>query len=127
MSMSSELHGLSERWFQAWLDKDAKTVERLAADDYIYVAPNGSALDRQAILSIIRSPGYRLDHGTRSDVVVRAVGREAAIVRHHYQGDGSFEGKSFTDDQRCVMVWEKQAGEWRLVMEQCSLSMGSTA
>jgi ketosteroid isomerase-like protein len=127
MSMSSELHGLSERWFQAWLDKDAETVERLAADDYIYVAPNGSALDRQAILSIIRSPGYRLDHGTRSDVVVRAVGREAAIVRHHYQGDGSFEGKSFTDDQRCVMVWEKQAGEWRLVMEQCSLSMGSTA
>ena len=25
-------------------------------------------------------------------------------------------------DQRSVMVWEKQAGEWRLVMEQCSFS-----
>ena len=120
--MSSELRGQSERWFQAWLQKDAATVERLAADDYIYVAPNGSTLDRQAILAIIRSPSYRLDHGTRSAVVVRAVGYDAAVVRHHYQGAGSFEGTSFTDDQWCIMVWEKQAGEWRLVIEQCSFS-----
>jgi uncharacterized protein (TIGR02246 family) len=120
--MSSELHGLSERWFQAWLEKDAATVERLAAEDYIYVGPNGSTLDRQAILAIIRSPSYRLDHGTRTEVVVRPVGHDAAVVRHHYQGAGSIEGTSFTDDQRCVMVWEKHAGRWRLVMEQCSFS-----
>ena len=120
--MVSELRGLSERWFQAWLEKDAATVERLAAEDYVYVAPNGSTLDLRALLAIIRSPSYRLDQGTRTDVVVRAVGHDAAVVRHHYQGAGSFEGTSFTDDQRCVMVWEKQSGEWRLVMEQCSLS-----
>ena len=120
--MLSELHGLSERWFQAWLEKDAATVERLMADDYLYVAPGGLLLDRPAILAIIRSPSYRLDHGTRTEVVVRAVGRDAAVVRHRYQGAGSFEGTSFTDDHRCVMVWEKHAGEWRLVMEQCSFS-----
>ena len=120
--MFSELHGLNERWNQAWLEKDGATVERLMADDYIYVAPNGLTLDRQAILAIIRSPSYRLDHGTRTEVVVRAVGQEAAVVRHRYQGAGSFEGTPFTDDQRCVMVWEKHDGEWRLVMEQCSFS-----
>jgi uncharacterized protein (TIGR02246 family) len=118
--MSTELHGLCERWFQAWLEKDAATVERLAAEDYIYVAPNGATFDRPAILAIIRSPSYQLDHGTRTEVVVRAVGQDAAVVRHHYQGAGSFDGTPFVDDQRCVMVWEKQAGEWRLVMEQCS-------
>jgi len=120
--MLSELQSLSELWFQAWLEKDAVTVEKLMADDYRYVAPNGLTLDRQAILAIIGSPSYVLDHGTRTEVDVRAVGREAAVVRHRYQGAGSFEGKSFTDDQRCVMIWEKQAGEWRLVMEQCSFS-----
>jgi uncharacterized protein (TIGR02246 family) len=120
--MSAALSDLSERWFQAWLERDAATVERLAADDYIYVAPNGSTLDRQAILAIIRSPSHRLDHGRRTEVVVRALGHEAAVVRHRYEGAGSFEGTSFTDEQQCVMVWEKQAGEWRLVMEQCSFS-----
>ena len=120
--MFSELHGLSERWFQAWLEKDAATVERLAAEDYLYVAPSGMILDRQAILAIIRSPSYRLDHGTRTEVVIRALGQEAAVVRHRYQGAGSFEGTSFTDDHRGVMVWEKHAGQWRLVLEQCSFT-----
>jgi uncharacterized protein (TIGR02246 family) len=120
--MLSELHDLSEHWFGAWLEKDAATVERLTAEDYLYVGPSGLLLDRQAILAVIRSASYRLDHGRRTEVVVRAVGQEAAVVRHRYQGAGSFEGTSFTDDHRCVMVWEKQAGQWRLVMEQCSFS-----
>jgi uncharacterized protein (TIGR02246 family) len=120
--MSSELQHLSERWFQAWLEKDAATVKRLMAEDYLYIGPSGLVLDRQAILAIIRSPSYRLDHGTRTEVVVRAVGQGAAVVRHRYQGAGSFEGTSFTDDHRCVMIWEKHTGEWQLVMEQCSFS-----
>jgi hypothetical protein len=65
--MLSELHGLNERWNQAWLEKDVATVERLMADDYIHVAPNGLILNRQAILGIIRSPNYRLDRGTRTE------------------------------------------------------------
>src|SRR5262249_53584361 len=105
--MSTALHGLSERWYQAWLEKDASTVEPLMAEDYLYVGPNGLVLDRQAILAIIGSPSYRLDHGTRTEVVVRALGHQAAMVRHRWQGAGAFEGTSFTDDNRCVMVWEK--------------------
>jgi hypothetical protein len=48
------LRDLSERWFAAWLQKDAATVERLAAEDYSYVGPTGLVLDRQAILAVIR-------------------------------------------------------------------------
>ena len=120
--MSSELYDLNERWNRAWFEKDAATVEHLMADDYIYVAQNGLVLGRQTVLAIIRSPSYRLDHGTRTEVVVRVLGLDGAVVRHRYQGAGSFDGTSFTDDQRCVMVWEKHAGQWRLVMEQCSFS-----
>jgi uncharacterized protein (TIGR02246 family) len=120
--MSSELLELSERWYQAWLEKDAATVEHLMAEDYLYVAPNGSTLDRQAILAIINSPSYRLDHGTRTEIVTRTLGDQAAIVRHRWQGAGSFEGTSFTDDNRAVLVWEKQAGEWRIVHDQCSFA-----
>lgn len=102
--MLPELHDLSERWFAAWLNKDAATVERLMAADYIYVGPSGLVLDRQAILRVIRSPSYRLGHRTRSEIIVRGLGDDAAVVRHRSQGAGSFEGTSFTDDHRCVMV-----------------------
>jgi hypothetical protein len=97
-------------------------VESLVADDYVYVGPNGLTLDRQGILAIIRSPSYRLDHWTRTEVVVRPLGEEAAVVRHRGQGAGSYEGTSFTDDHRCVMVCAKQAGGWRIVFEQCSFT-----
>ena len=33
--MVSELHSLSERWFQEWLEKDAATVERLRRDKVV--------------------------------------------------------------------------------------------
>lgn len=118
--MLTTLHDLNERWFQAWLDKDAATVERLMTEDYVYVAPTGVVLDRQAILNVIRSPSYRLDRFAHTEVVVRAVGNDAAVVRDRRQAAGSFEGASFTDDQLGVMVWAREAGEWRLVMEQCS-------
>jgi uncharacterized protein (TIGR02246 family) len=118
--MLPEVQSLNERWSQAWLEKDAATVERLMADDYIYVAPNGLVLDRQAILKIIRSPSYRVDYATRTEIFVRALGNAAAVVRHYSQSAGSFEGNSFTDDHTCVMICEKQAGEWRIVMVQHS-------
>ena len=40
--MVSDLRDLSERWFQAWLVKAAATVERLAAEDYVDVAPSAA-------------------------------------------------------------------------------------
>ena len=120
--MHVEVLALGDRWFQAWLGKDAATVEQLAAADYLYVSPTGLTLDREAILRVIRSPSYHLDRAARTDVVVRLLGEHAAIERHRYQGAGSFEGNAFTDDQHCVMIWEKQPAGWRLVMEQCSFN-----
>jgi ketosteroid isomerase-like protein len=120
--MSNELHSLSARWYQAWLEKDAATVELLAADDYLYIGPTGFTLDRAGILAVIRSPSYRLDHATRTEINIRPLGQDAAIVRHRFQGAGSFEGKPFTDDNRCTMIWEKQAGTWRLVHDHCSFA-----
>jgi hypothetical protein len=120
--MLAELHDLNERWLRAWFEKDAATVERLMADDYICVAPQGFVLDREAILGVIRSPSYRLDRSTRTEVVIRALGHEAAVIRHRAQSAGSFESRAFTEDHRCVMVCEYRGGEWRVVMEQSSFS-----
>ena len=51
-------------------------MDRMMSDDYVYVAPSGRILDRQAILAVIRSPGYSLDHGVRSEVVVAPARRQ---------------------------------------------------
>jgi len=118
--VTSELEQLNQQWNGAWLEKDAETVERLTSGDYVYVGPTGQVLDREAILRIIRSPGYRLHHWSRTNVVVRMLGDSAAVIRQRGQGDGEFEGKQFEHDHVCMTVCAKVQGEWQIVMEQCA-------
>lgn len=88
------------------------------ADDYIYVAPNGRVMDRHAILAVIRSPTYSIHHGTHTEVIVRPLGEEAAVIRRRWQGEVSFEGGTFKEDHRCVMVCARVGGDWQIVFEQ---------
>lgn len=91
----ADLERLNERWNRTWLEKDDAVVDRLMAADYVYVAPNRQVVDRSTILGIIRSPGYQLSHGTRTEVTVRPIGDDAAIVRHRWQGAGTYKGGVF--------------------------------
>jgi uncharacterized protein (TIGR02246 family) len=122
--MLAELQRLNESWNRAWLEKDAATVERLMAEDYLYVGPNGPVLDRPAILSIIRSLSYRLDRSTPTEVAMRPLGNDAAIIRFRAQSAGTFEGTAFEEDHRLVMICVRQGADWRIVMEQSSLNSG---
>ena len=80
----------------------------------------GQALDREAILGIIRSPGYRLHHWTRTNVIVRMLGDSAAVIRHRGRGEGEFDGKPFQQDHACMTVCAKVHGKWQIVVEQCT-------
>src|SRR4051812_12012232 len=99
--MPSELEQLNERRNRAWLEKDAATVERLMAGDYVYVAPTGQAQSREAILAVIRSPRYRLHHWTRTNVVVRMLGDAAAVIRHR----GTAKANSRATRSRRTTPW----------------------
>jgi len=118
--MLSELESLKESWNRAWFEKDAKTIDRLMAADYVYIAPNGQILDRKTILGIVCSPTYHLDHGSRSELVVRPIGTDAAVIRDRWQGAGSYQGTAFVDDHRCLIVCARMGGTWQIVLEQCT-------
>jgi uncharacterized protein (TIGR02246 family) len=118
--MTAELEHLNQIWNRAWLEKDVALVEKLMADEYVYIAPNGQLLDRQTILNIIRSASYRLFHGTRTEAVYKPISSDAAAVVHRWQGEGTFEGNSFKDDHRCSMVCARRGTEWQIVLEHCS-------
>src|SRR5688572_6071078 len=100
--MAADLEHLNQIWNQAWLQKDAALVEKLMADDYVYIAPNGKLLDRKTILNVIKSPSYRLDNSTRTPVEIKTVGKDAAVMIFHSEATGTFEGKSFKDSHTCT-------------------------
>ncbi len=118
--MSAELLELNQVWTRAWLDGDALAVESLMAPGYLYIAPNGEVLDRQKILSIIRSPRYHLLVGTRTEVGVTPLGTDCAAVSSRWKGEGSYEGQGFRDDHRCTTILVRREGRWQIILEHCS-------
>ena len=111
---------LTTAWFDAWRIKDADAIERMIAADYVYIAPNGAVMDREAILGIIKDPSYRIASGAHTEVAVVQLGSDVALVRHHWRGQGTIHGKVFIDDQQCLMIWFRSEGRWRVHHEQAS-------
>ena len=123
--MSDDFVRLNEEWNRAWLRKDLGAVEHLMAREYVYVAPNGRVLDRQTILSILGSPSYRLHAGSRSELTVRVLASGVALLTDRWQGEGTYEGRTFRDDHRCTSVLVRNDGRWQIVFEQCSPITGA--
>ena len=76
--MPEDPAALTTTWFDAWRTKDASAIARMMAPDYVYVAPNGSLMDRAAILAIATDPTYGITEGTHDDVTVIALGPDVA-------------------------------------------------
>ena len=101
------------------MTKDASAIAQMMAEDYVYVGPSGAVLDRAAILQIAGDPTYGITRGTQQIIVVM-LGEGAALVRHRWQGTGTFRGQVFVDDHRCVTICDRSSGRWRIRYEQCS-------
>jgi uncharacterized protein (TIGR02246 family) len=118
--MTEEIKRLNEVWITAWFEKDGATVDALMTPDYEYVGPNGQILDRAAILRIIRSPTYKLMSGSRTEVKLAEIASDVYAVSYRWQGSGTYEGRSFTDDHRGTMLCVRRKGKWLVAHEQCS-------
>lgn len=117
--MQTELERLNQAWIDAWLAKDVAAIEARMAAEYTYIAPSGQVMDRERILAIVRSPGYRLDRATSSEVHITEFEGSAILLRRS-QASGSYDGQAFTEDHRCTSVWLRRRGAWQLAWEHCS-------
>jgi ketosteroid isomerase-like protein len=118
--MRTDVEALMKAWQDAWFAKNGGAIAEMMADDYVYVAPNGAIMDRATILGVVDDPSYALTGGTHTETVVSILGKDAAMVRRRWQGDGTYRGRKFVEDHRCVTICERSSGRWRIRYEQCS-------
>jgi len=118
--MQTDVEGLMTTWQDAWFTKNARAIGEMMADDYIYVAPNGTVMDRETILGVVDDPTYALASGAHTETVVSMLGEGSALVRRRWQGSGTYRGEEFVEDHRCVTICDRSNGQWRIRYEQCS-------
>ena len=58
--MPTDVETLMTAWQDAWFTKNGRAIAEMMTDDYIYVAPNGTVMDRATILGVVNDPTYAL-------------------------------------------------------------------
>jgi hypothetical protein len=77
-------------------------------------------------MAMLSDPDYRLEHANRSEIAVSWSG-PVAVVSSRWQGQGTYRGQPFKDDQRCGQTWLLTGGQtwlqtdatWQLLSEHC--------
>ena len=120
-SESSEMAhvaGLVARYDSAWERRDTTAAGRLLAPRYQYFTSRGDVSSRAETMIFLGAPDYALKHAKRSEVSVSLSGT-VAVVSSRWQGEGSYRGEAFKDDQRCGQTWVRTARGWQLLSEHC--------
>jgi ketosteroid isomerase-like protein len=115
--MEEELLKLENEFARAVASNNADALDRLLADDWIIVEPDGSIIDKARFLEVIRSGALSHESMKSTDLKVRVYGN-TAVVTGLTTSKGKFMGQDFISCERATDIFVKQADRWQCVFTQ---------
>src|SRR5215217_8474985 len=100
--------------YQAMIDADLETMDRLCADQVSYAHSSGVRDTKQEYFAKVRS-GYYDYHSVDHPVERVEVVGDTAIVVGRMTADLTVQGTRKTIDNLALAVWTKDGGQWRLL------------
>ena len=117
MNPVEEVLAIERQWTEAHLQGQSATLERLMAEDYIKIQPNGSVAGKAEVLASYQS-GERVWESAQADEYdVRLYG-ETAVVIGRWTARGVNHGQRFDYAARFLSVYVRRDGRWQMVAEQ---------
>ena len=117
MNPIDEVLAVEREWTEAHLHGEVAILERLMAEDYIKIQPNGSVAGKAEVLATYQ-PGLRSwEHAQGDEYDVRLYG-ETAVVIGRWTARGVNNGQRFDYVTRFLSVYVKRDGRWQMVAEQ---------
>ena len=109
------------RYIEAEENRDIAFLDKILADDFFALNPQGKLLDKAGQLENLKRPDRTLKvlNARETHVQFYANG-SVAILTEHVTVDGQDKGRPFGGEYRFLRVFAKQNGNWRVVLEQGS-------
>jgi hypothetical protein len=101
----------------AHLKGDAAALDRLDAEDFIAINPEGVVRDRVWVLTAYRSGNNKDEAIDNSDVKIHSYGN-IAVVTLRSDIQRHLDGKDLSGAFRITRVWARRNGEWKIVVTQ---------
>lgn len=116
-SVEQKLIKLETELGDAWPKRDAASMDRMLADDYMGTGTDGSVWTKAQILELVKSD--ERSSAISDDWKVRVYG-DVVVVMGRYTFKMQLEGKEVTGQERFTDTWVKRAGRWQCVAAHTS-------
>jgi ketosteroid isomerase-like protein len=118
---AQELIEFRNRYIEAEENRDIGFLDKILADDFFAMNPQGKLLNKQQQLENLKRPDRTLKVLNPRETQVHFYGDgKVAILTEHVTVDGMDKGRPFGGEYRFLRVFAKQNGEWKVVLAQGS-------
>ena len=115
MTSEEELLRVEKEFAEAIVKNDLEGIERLVADDWIIIGPDGEIVERARFFEVIKSGAMTHDAMESEDFRIRVYG-DSAVVTGITRTKGKFMGQEFSTKERATDVFVKRDGRWQCVL-----------
>jgi hypothetical protein len=119
-AQESKLIALENAWNQAQLHHDAKALDTLVGDRFVYTDTDGTVMNKARFLADIKDPDFRASVIANADVKVD-IYPNAAVVNGTYHTKGTYKGKPIDHRGRFTDTWIFQNEQWQCVASHTTL------
>jgi ketosteroid isomerase-like protein len=113
-----EVRQAIEKYRAALLQRDVPTLEKIWADDYIFVNASGEVLTKAERLANVKSGATTLDSIKEEENITVRVYQNSAVATSRVTLKGHYSGQPLSGQYRSTHVWVKGSGGWQLVSNQ---------
>jgi len=116
IEIEQQLRQMNDEWVKALVRRDADTLTRIMADDFVFTYPLDGD-DRDQFLADIVSGDLFVEYLNREHVTVRIWGN-TAVVTGLDSAKWSYQGREFEGHYKIVHVYSCRDDRWQLVALQ---------
>jgi len=120
-AIEAELTKIEMDWPRIIKEKDAAAVRKIEADDVVLVYPDGQIGDRNRDIKDIESGALSFDSWELSDIVVKVLDNDAAVVTLHTTVKGGkykpadLKAQDISGQYRSVDTFIRRNGQWQMI------------
>jgi len=121
-STEAVVRDLAAEWSKAWLERDAAVLQRLWAEDFVYVEPSGRRFNKKEGLAGVKKSTEQLTSAVANSIDVRVYGggTVAVDIGDFHEIGRNQEGKPFNRLSRFTNVWVLHGERWQCVSGHAS-------
>ena len=117
-SSEKEVREMIEKYRTALLQRDVPALEKIWADDYVFVNASGEVLTKPQRLANAKSGATTLDSIKEEENITVRVYENSAVATSRVTIKGQYGGQPTSGQYRSTHVWVKGPAGWQLVSNQ---------